>query len=139
MWYIRRSKQNILFKHFDNSLLGRTKQAKGQHAASGPPVWHICHMKNVTYTFEFPLSCFATRPKVRFFRTDWIIGNDLGSNAFNIVLRKSGSDCPLGIQVINNSKKLAYFISLSKFIKLAYLTSSVLMVVISTWVKWSWI
>jgi len=32
----------INLQHSENSYSGRSKQAKGPHAARGPPVWHAC-------------------------------------------------------------------------------------------------
>ncbi len=46
----------------------------------------------------------STCPGLFSSQTDWMIGNNLGDNAFNIVTRRSGFDCPLGIQVIKSPK-----------------------------------
>ncbi len=53
----------------------------------------------------------STCPGLFSSQTDWMIGNNLGDNAFNIVTRRSGFDCPLGIQV-TKSPEISYISTL---------------------------
>jgi len=62
-WNSRQKITIINLKHIENSYSGHTKQAKGPHAARGPPIWHAWSSALFDFYDKFNFDLVATPEK----------------------------------------------------------------------------